>query len=56
MKVKKIFGNKKIKSILKNLLPLKMINVVINEIGLDGEKLGNQINSTERKLLKKYLK
>ena len=50
------FGKKKIKSILKNLLPLKMINVVINEIGLDGEKLGNQINSTERKLLKKYLK
>ncbi len=49
-------GKKKVKSILKNLLPSKMINVALEEIGLDGEKLGNQINSKERKSLKKWLK
>ena len=49
-------GKKKVKSILKSLLPSKMINVVLAEIGLDAEKPGNQINSSERKSLKKWLK
>ena len=49
-------GNKKFKSILKLLLPQKLIPVCIELTGIPGEKICNQINSAERKRLKLWLK
>lgn len=48
--------NKKIKSVLKFLLPQKLIAVCLDLAGIDGDKLCNQISSDERKRLKLWLK
>jgi len=48
--------NKKIKSVLKLLLPRKLIPVCLEMSGMDGDKLCNLITSQERKRLKLWLK
>ncbi|MHA2218810.1 MAG: NAD(P)/FAD-dependent oxidoreductase, partial [Candidatus Hodarchaeales archaeon] len=48
--------NKKIKSVLKLLLPRKLIPICLQLSGIDGDKLCNQISTEERKKLKLWLK
>jgi predicted Rossmann fold flavoprotein len=50
------YGKKQFKSILKNLLPQKLIPVCIEHTRIPESKLGNQITSTERKRLHAWLK
>ncbi len=50
------YGNKKFKSILKMLLPQKLIPVCIELLGLSADKPGNQVSSDERKRLRLWLK
>jgi predicted Rossmann fold flavoprotein len=50
------YGKKQFKSILKNLLPQKLIPVCIEHTRIPESKLGNQITSTERKILHAWLK
>ncbi|UCC80610.1 MAG: NAD(P)/FAD-dependent oxidoreductase [Candidatus Zixiibacteriota bacterium] len=50
------YRNKKSKSILKMLLPQKLIPVCIELLDLSGDKPGNQISSDERKRLRLWLK
>lgn len=47
---------RKFKSILKSLLPRKLIAVCLDLTSIDGEKLCNRISSEERKRLKLWLK
>jgi len=49
-------GKKYFKSLLKNLLPAKLIPVFIEKLGISEDKRLNQINSEERKRLKMLLK
>jgi hypothetical protein len=49
-------GKKYFKSLLKNLLPAKLIPVFIEKLGIPEDKKLNQINSEERKRLKMLLK
>lgn len=49
-------GRKYFKSLLKNLLPAKLIPVFIEKLGITEDKKLNQINSSERKRLKVLLK
>lgn len=49
-------GKMKFESVLKGLLPKKMISVCAQEIDIPLETLCNQINSNQRKKLKKWLK
>jgi predicted Rossmann fold flavoprotein len=49
-------GNRRFKSILKLLLPQKLIPVYIELTGIPGEKPCNQISSAERKKLRLLLK
>jgi predicted Rossmann fold flavoprotein len=49
-------GRQKIKNILKNLLPQRLIQVCLSLNGLDGEKLAHQITGDERKRLRIWLK
>jgi predicted Rossmann fold flavoprotein len=48
--------NKKIRSVLKLLLPRKLIPICLQLSGIDGDKLCNQISTEERKKLKLWLK
>ncbi len=50
------YGNKKFKSILKLLLPQKLIPVCVELTGIPGEKLCHQVSSAERKRLRLWLK
>ncbi len=49
-------GRQKFSTLLKTLLPRKLIPVCLDLIGIDPEKLGNQISSAERKRLGQWLK
>ncbi|UCE66826.1 MAG: NAD(P)/FAD-dependent oxidoreductase [Candidatus Zixiibacteriota bacterium] len=49
-------GNKKFRSILKLLLPQKLIPVCVELTGIPGEKLCHQVSSAERKKLRLWLK
>ncbi len=49
-------GKQEFHSILKGLLPRKMIPVCINEIGMAPDKTGNHITAQERKKLRLWLK
>lgn len=49
-------GKQQLKTILKNLLPKKMILVCLSLTGISGEKLGNQVTAAERKRLRVWLK
>jgi predicted Rossmann fold flavoprotein len=48
--------NKKIRSVLKLLLPRKLIPICLQLSGIDGDKLCNRISTEERKKLKLWLK
>ena len=54
----RINGNKNIKNVLKNILPLRVLAVFVNLLGLDYNKKGNQLSRGERQaivdLLKKF--
>ena len=52
----KIYGNNKIKNILKNILPFRFITLFVNLIGLDYNKKGNQVTKEERQAIVKLLK
>ena len=49
-------GRQQLKSILKGLLPLRLITVCTEKTSISGEKVGNQINSKERRRLLNWLK
>ncbi len=49
-------GKKRFQSMLKGLLPKKLISACINEVGLSGNLLCHQITSAERKRLRLWLK
>ncbi len=49
-------GKKQIHTILKGLLPQKMIPTCLNQIGLPAEKPGHQVTAEERKQLRTWLK
>ncbi len=49
-------GKQQLKTILKNLLPKKMVIVCLSLTGISGEKLGNQVTAAERKRLRVWLK
>jgi predicted Rossmann fold flavoprotein len=49
-------GKRQFRSILKGLLPQKMIPTCIAQVGIPGEKQANQISSEERKRLMTWLK
>lgn len=49
-------GRQQLKSILKGLLPLRLIPVYLEKTAVSGEKVGNQINSGERRQLLNWLK
>jgi len=49
-------GSKGIKNILKELLPLKLIEVFLNLCGLDPGKKGSQINKEEKSAIARLLK
>ena len=49
-------GKQKFKKILKNLLPLKLIDVCCEILQIDGEKQASHINSDERNNLVSWLK
>lgn len=51
-----VYGKKKFKTLLKGLLPSKLIPVCSDLIGIDPDKLNNQITASERKRLKVWLK
>jgi predicted Rossmann fold flavoprotein len=48
--------NKKIKSVLKLLLPRKLIPICLQLAGINGDKLCNQISTEERRKIKLWLK
>lgn len=50
------FGKEPFREILKGLLPGKLLPYCLSETGIKSGKLGNQINSTERKALIRWLK
>ncbi len=49
-------GSTKFGAILKSLLPMQLIPVCIEQVNIEADKLGNQINAAERKELRKWLK
>jgi predicted Rossmann fold flavoprotein len=49
-------GKRQFRSILKDLLPQKMISTCIAQVGIPGEKEAHQITSEERKRLRAWLK
>ncbi|RKX17250.1 MAG: hypothetical protein DRP35_11240 [Candidatus Zixiibacteriota bacterium] len=49
-------GNQQYKSILKNLLPAKLIPVCVYQTSIDADKKVNQIKSAERKIILSWLK
>ncbi len=49
-------SNQKFKTVLKELLPQKLIPVCINLVGIDADKPAHQITSAERKKLRVWLK
>ncbi len=49
-------GKAKLKAMLKNLVPLKMILPLCKNTGLDPEKFCNQVNAAERKRILQWLK
>ncbi len=50
------YGNRQLHTLLKELLPQKLIPVCLELTGLTGEKLAHQINAQERKTLRSWLK
>ena len=50
------FGKKRISNIFRNWLPLSMVPIFIDLIGLNPEKEGHQISSKERKQIRYFLK
>ncbi len=50
------YGKKKLINILKELFPLKMIPVFLEESGLDPDKQGNQISAREQKTIRLWCK
>jgi len=49
-------GNQNFSSLLKSLLPRKLISVFVDKLGLDADKLLNQITSNDRKRIRLLLK
>ena len=49
-------GKKKLINILKELFPLKMIPVFLEESGLDPDKQGNQISALDQKIIRMWCK
>jgi predicted Rossmann fold flavoprotein len=50
------YGKRQFRSILKGLLPQKMIPTCLAQVGIPGEKQAHQITSEERKQLRTWLK
>jgi predicted Rossmann fold flavoprotein len=49
------YGRRSYRNLLKGLLPLKMIDVVVNRTGIAPDKPGHQVTATERKRLRELL-